>query len=394
MKRKSKVKKILINVLISCLSLIVCFSVLEIYLRLFHKELNPVTTIRHTTPTAENEEQNIRALLKLPKWINTPLSAQIYERSCFKTELKYNSLGIRENEYPFEKEQDVYRILILGDSYAEGKEVLFEKRFSNILQDELNKNINKYKRIELINTGIYGYCSIQKLGMFLRIGKYFKPDLVIDQFFINDPDENLRLFNDYKILTKKRIALNIEDTLPEKQPFYKSLYLYRFLKFRLSQVSWLRPSIKRTNFEFDTVEIPTYKIIYTDRYAPEDEIEIVLRKYDISYMQMYQNPIPLDVYYGWIITYAYYIELKRLCKEIGAELMVLIIPHAFGLSYNPHNFLIRLLNKQKIQYLSLETFFNGVEGIILECDGHWSEKGHELCAKYLTDFVQTHYLPD
>jgi len=97
----------------------------------------------------------------------------------------FNSKGIRGPEYSYQKNGGEYRILILGDSFAEGYTVEFAELFSEVLKREMNNNGNQY--CEVINCGTAGYSTDQELLFFRREGKKYRPDLTILLFYDNDP---------------------------------------------------------------------------------------------------------------------------------------------------------------------------------------------------------------
>ena len=49
-----------------------------------------------------------------------------------------NELGYREREFELEKPPGVYRIAVVGDSFAYGQGLPVEERFSNLLEAKLN----------------------------------------------------------------------------------------------------------------------------------------------------------------------------------------------------------------------------------------------------------------
>ncbi|MFQ5644126.1 MAG: GDSL-type esterase/lipase family protein [Thiogranum sp.] len=103
---------------------------------------------------------------------------------------KINSRGIRGPEYPYEKPEGEYRILVLGDSYTEGYSVGFESLFSELLKRDLNAGGGR--RVEVINAGTGGYSTDQELLFFRHYGKKYNPDLVILMFAHNDVWYNTR----------------------------------------------------------------------------------------------------------------------------------------------------------------------------------------------------------
>jgi hypothetical protein len=91
---------------------------------------------------------------------------------------RMNSKGIRGPEYPYQKNRGEYRVLILGDSFAEGYTVEFSELFSEVLKNDLNhkKSAHHY---EVINMGVGGYSTDQELLLLQTEGKKYAPDLTI-----------------------------------------------------------------------------------------------------------------------------------------------------------------------------------------------------------------------
>ncbi len=102
----------------------------------------------------------------------------------------FNSKGIRGPEYSYQKNSGEYRILILGDSFAEGYTVEFAELLSEVLKKELNDNGNQY--CEVINCGTGGYSTDQELLFFQMEGEKYYPDLTILLFYDNDTWYNTR----------------------------------------------------------------------------------------------------------------------------------------------------------------------------------------------------------
>jgi GDSL-like Lipase/Acylhydrolase len=95
-----------------------------------------------------------------------------------------NSHGLRGPEVPIKKPPGVFRIAVLGDSFAEGFQVDYDKRFSKVMQDDLNAGQcgGSGKRIEVLNFGVSGYGQAREILMFRHRAKAYQPDLVLLQF--------------------------------------------------------------------------------------------------------------------------------------------------------------------------------------------------------------------
>jgi hypothetical protein len=100
-----------------------------------------------------------------------------------------NSHGLRDREYPEEKPQDVYRIVMLGDSTTFGWGVPESQTTAKILERELNSaNIPGHRRFEVLNAGVGNYDTVQEYTHYLTYDRAFHPDLVILEYFINDAE--------------------------------------------------------------------------------------------------------------------------------------------------------------------------------------------------------------
>jgi lysophospholipase L1-like esterase len=104
-------------------------------------------------------------------------------------DVKINSQGLRDYEYPFDKPPGVYRILVLGDSTTFGWGVSMNDTASKILERELNaQHVAGYERFEVINAGVGNYDTVQEVTYYKTRGVEFHPDMVILVYFINDPE--------------------------------------------------------------------------------------------------------------------------------------------------------------------------------------------------------------
>jgi lysophospholipase L1-like esterase len=100
-----------------------------------------------------------------------------------------NSHGLRDREYSLEKPSGVYRIVMLGDSTTVGWGVPAEQTVAKVLEQRLNQNNgSSRKRFEVLNAGVGNYGTVQEYTHYLTYDRAFHPDLVILEFFINDPE--------------------------------------------------------------------------------------------------------------------------------------------------------------------------------------------------------------
>jgi hypothetical protein len=99
--------------------------------------------------------------------------------------LRYNSRGLRGPERPYTKPSNVYRIVVLGDSFIDGYSVAREDRVTEQLEELLNAR-QSAKRAEVIALGTAGYSTDQELLWLQSEGLRYQPDLVVLMFYYND----------------------------------------------------------------------------------------------------------------------------------------------------------------------------------------------------------------
>jgi hypothetical protein len=98
--------------------------------------------------------------------------------------VKVNSRGLRDREHAMPKPLGVYRIAVLGDSYAEAMSVDLEETFWWLLAWRLQAcGFQPGKRIEAVNFGVSGYGTAQQLLTLRHRGWQYSPDLVLLAFF-------------------------------------------------------------------------------------------------------------------------------------------------------------------------------------------------------------------
>lgn len=123
--------------------------------------------------------------------VHVPGLRATYVRPEYRTRVEINSDGLRDREYPPGKPPGAYRILVLGDSYAEGLQVSVEQTFPKRIE-ALLAEARPEMRIEVVNAGIAGYGTADELRYLEAYGGRWRPDLVLLAFYSgNDVRNNL-----------------------------------------------------------------------------------------------------------------------------------------------------------------------------------------------------------
>jgi hypothetical protein len=138
----------------------------------------------------------------------------------FDNQIKFNSKGLRDFEYLYEKDGNTYRILMLGSSLLEGLQVEMNETFPKILEKRLNDRRNSNTKYEVINTGVGGYGTENELLYFEIEGLKYNPDMVILTVPLRDIDTNL-----LSPLTNVENG-TLKKNTPVSQNFLKGTMLY------------------------------------------------------------------------------------------------------------------------------------------------------------------------
>ncbi len=109
--------------------------------------------------------------------------------------IKTNSQGFRSKEIMKDKPENVFRIIVLGDSFTMGYGIENEQTWCSHLENLLNEYNPVQKKenyiFEVINCGVGGYGTKQSIELFNNYCLELKPDLVVLGFFIgNDIYDN------------------------------------------------------------------------------------------------------------------------------------------------------------------------------------------------------------
>ncbi len=142
--------------------------------------------LAHPAPPVEQYRNNVSDPL-LP-FKPKPLS--VTSGRSFSDEYDYfyrhNSFGFRDVEHAYAKDESVFRILGLGDSFTYGVGADFEQTYLYLLEEMLNERAGKHPPVEIIKAGIPRYYSEPELILLNEYGRQYSPDLILIGFLPND----------------------------------------------------------------------------------------------------------------------------------------------------------------------------------------------------------------
>ena len=411
-------RKVLVSTLLILFGVLLAFGALEIFVRLAGK----------TPPSGEpaffwQDDERFG-------WFHTPGAEGYYFNPPgeYNAWAEVNSAGLIDQEYAQEKPAGVYRILVLGDSFAEGLRVPMDAAFHSVLEENLN---GAGKRVEVINAGVAGWGSDQELLFYQEVGRDYQPDMVLLAFFPgNDIMNNAialesrnfgKVRKPYFLLEEGQLALHNQPVGSESEPVVAEETSEPPLQLIPDHppLAFLQPILQHSAFY--RYFIPRLRIIapgFALKLAqwgliePGSETRNAEQGADyipIAY-GVYKTPLDPPWQEGWRITEALLAQFKADVEADGGAFRVVVIPdqmqvepaawehvlraypamqaYAWDLE-QPNHRLAEILDVQQTPYLDLLPIFRAWDGptLFFPIDGHWNERGHQLAGDALTQWL-------
>ncbi|MFC2061233.1 hypothetical protein ACFLUV_01830 [Elusimicrobiota bacterium] len=222
----------------------------------------------------------------------------------------YNSAFANNNPYFFtdknwdmQKQDGIYRIAVLGDSFIWGDGIVYNKVWSYKLRKKINA---KYKNVELLSWGKNGWHTGNEFEFMKDIGINYNIDLVVIGFVINDPNYAGNNKAKYLKWHEKQFFKKLAIVFPNTTSYFLH-YIYTFL--------------------CSTVLNDYGYMNWVDKLYTEGNLK--------RYSKLLQS-------------------FSIFCKQNSVELLFVLTPHNCNTSYQKkYSEIIRLLKKEKIEYLNL-----------------------------------------
>jgi lysophospholipase L1-like esterase len=331
------------NILLLLISVILTLALLESIVRIFH--LVPESEEISTEGLVFSTNPRLRYTMKPNgRWTHHG------------TVININEDGFRGKPInPADRNDNVIRILAIGDSITLGLYLEDEGTYCHQLEALLNKQHLFGKRWEVINFGVNGYNTINEVELLKVRGLNYKPDLVLLQYCFNDHNNKSEL--------NMRLARTLADN-------HKLIYLM------------LNPSLKILRksklFLFCALRLKTVQVNLKDVARLGSEY----------------------IYRGDYVSRGFS-ELSELSRQNDFSTMVFIFPrfernHRRFSNYQSEYFQIEeLCKKNRMPYLNLLSYF------ILNHDGentypdfhidscHPSAYGNKAVAEAIAEKIET-----
>ena len=370
----SRLRAHVLNILLLAASLAVGLAAGEIVLRLWRPQ--PLDAA-YTWPDG--------TLRHIPSFRHT------YTRGEFSNSVGYNALGLRGPEVAPRKSPSVPRVLFLGDSFTEGKQVADEEVLTAVLNELAAA---RGRRLEVVNAGVSGTGTAEELILWERLGRSLRPDLVVLGFYPNDVRNNVDhgLFD----LEGGRAVAAKEPPLPNVR------WIYEIRKFLASRSH-------------------AYMLFKQALQALRDEDP--LRRRTGVFAEGWSGPRPLEaedvfaappspvIARGWALTLALLDEIRAGAEAAGARLVVAVFPTRFQvddllwaeqarkIGVDPARFDLRAPQRILAEWARrtgvpvidlLDPFREGNSGntYYFDIDAHWRPNGHALAAEAILDALE------
>lgn len=280
----------------------------------------------------------------------------------FVTHVQYNSDGLRDREYPLLKAAGVRRVLVFGDSFAEGLEVEAEQLFAKRLEQALNQYSEP--KVEVINFGVSAYDTAQEWQYFQKDGARYQPELVIVLWTGEAGSPYVRLANGRAVFHEPEYS-QLDRLGRDIKTFIK-------LHFHLVSLVFDRFGLNRSVQQF------------------QGEVDRGMGKAarDIWHLPSDQPALPFDP--EWEEQMAIFEAFSRDVESIGAKLIVA------ARSAVEYRYLTESLTLRPISGLitvDLQQVSDEDEAAFrFHVDGHWNERGHDKAAKGLFELIVMRHL--
>jgi lysophospholipase L1-like esterase len=301
-----------------------------------------------------------------------------------------NRFGHRDDEVSLEKPEDVFRILVLGDSFTVGACVEQTESYPEVLERHLNDGSDT--EIEVVNTGVGGWCPFQYAQYYEYYGQKFEPDLVLVGFFVG----NDTYYGEVAVeeldtaIQGRRISHKSADNpfLPVKVFLYNHSNLARLL---MANGGMHTPHVTREDcLDFN---IPLFLRIQKNRlrnHLRRSEDGDSLAKYNIRQMSRIRDIAGRH-------SAAVVVALLPDENQLNPALRNALIDPGTEQNYDfemPQTMLREMLEAEQIVYIDLLPAFRNDTRCLHLNDTHWTPEGHRLAAEVIAAGLRKKYLPD
>jgi len=356
----SRMRRLLLNLTLLAVSVLLSLAAAEAALRL----LKP---------------QPLQALMVWPDGTlrHRPSFRYTYTRAEFSNTIAWNALGMRGPEVAERPSPERRRVVVLGDSFVEGKQVADDEVLTAVMA-EMSRA--RGAPLEVVNLGVSGVGTAREIHLWETLGRRLEPDVVVLGFYPNDVRNNAE--RDEFTLEEGRVVLRIAPRPPRTLARIRAwlgAHSHLFILIRSGQNAW------------------------EEWLDPPSAIESE---------DVFARDPPERVRRGWDMTLVLLDDLDRRVRESGSRLVVALIPTRFqvddalwaaraaAIGIDPLSHDLRIPNRRLAAWAQergvafvdlLERFraANRSNSFYFAGDAHWNAAGHRLAAEAIVEALQS-----
>ena len=313
--------------------------------------------------------------------VNPPHAEWVMRTPEYVTHIRTNSRGFRGPEFPEERTEDEVRILFIGDSFVEAKQVEEEDRF---VEQVGNALADRWHRPVVTRAlGVGGADPAKELLFYRNLGREFDPDIVVQVLF---PENDLPLRHGHYTVSHREGVLTLESIWPEVAPSCD--WKCRFLQ-KSELVRRMYLLMRHVQRESKDTALPT---LLGDFFWYTTEGQQVMQEERLPLLSLFTGTLQQEV------------------EADGAEFFAVLIPGAFEMYetwrdeaieqygsvpqdiWNPSGVLDLVgeeFTEKKIPFVDLRSAFHAQvrEGEFLhyKLDSHLHERGHGTVTDVLVE---------
>jgi hypothetical protein len=295
-----------------------------------------------------------------------------YTRPGFSNLVSYNAMGLRGSDIPANPDPGIPRVLFLGDSFVEGKQVADDQVLTAVLSDIAHEH---GRPLDVINAGVAGYGTAEEILLWDQLGASLHPDAVLLGFYPNDVRNNA----DRHLFVLKDGAV----TVGKKPRLPRVRWVYDLRKWMAAR-SHLYILITQGMELMDSPE--------AGESGPMEGEDVFLREPTARVTE------------GWALTLALLQELKTRVESTGSTFSIVMFPTRYqvdgtlwrkmlaqrGMTGEPYDLLtpqqhvVPWAAASGVTLLDLLPVFrdrNTGNSFYHTVDAHWNAAGHRLAAE-------------
>lgn len=321
--------------------------------------------------------------------LKTTQGEELFKNIYFSNDKERNHYGFHDTEHSFQTPPDTYRIILIGDSFAEVEHFPLNDTWFERLEKKLEEKLTR--KIEIINLGIRGAGTAWESFILDNLGIKYKPDMLLltfhlgSDFFNNHPRLETKLGKPFFKISQGKISL--ANPL-ETETIVRGIYL------PLWRISHL------------------YRYAHRNLYKIERSYRITKTGMPVLFEQYLTNP-PSEWQQAETYTEFYLKQILDITNKNSCQLIVVIIPDKYQIQKDnwqkiknkwpimkskkwdmnaPEKKLTKILNKLEISYINLtpifqEKFSQGKK-LYFEKDIHWNKLGNLETAGIIADNIE------